>query len=115
MLAAKLTDKGQLVIPKSIRDALRLGPGSELLVSLEAGRVLPEIAVSPKDGPTTQELDQRIRVLARNNNGDGLSWQVCHDVLVEDCESRDHAGPPLSRHGKLPRISKRTSSLVAAS
>lgn len=34
--------KGQLLIPKSIRDALRLGPGSELLVSLEAGRVVLE-------------------------------------------------------------------------
>jgi hypothetical protein len=32
------------------------------------------------------------RVLVRNNNGDGISWQVCHDVLVEGCESRDHAG-----------------------
>ena len=42
MLAAKLTDKGQLVIPKPIRDALHLGPGSELLVSLEAGRVVLE-------------------------------------------------------------------------
>lgn len=31
------------------------------------------------------------KLLARNNNGDGLSWQVCHDVLVEDCESMDHA------------------------
>ncbi len=40
MLAAKLTDKGQLVIPKPIRDALRLGPGSELLVTLEGGRVV---------------------------------------------------------------------------
>ena len=42
MLAAKLTDKGQLVIPKPIRDALRLGPGSELLVTLEGGRVVLE-------------------------------------------------------------------------
>jgi hypothetical protein len=32
------------------------------------------------------------RVLACNNNGDGISWQVCHDVLVEECESRDHVG-----------------------
>jgi hypothetical protein len=32
------------------------------------------------------------RVVARNNNGDGISWQVCHDVLVEDCQSHDHAG-----------------------
>jgi AbrB family looped-hinge helix DNA binding protein len=42
MLAAKMTDKGQLVIPKPIRDALRLGPGSELLVTLEGGRVVLE-------------------------------------------------------------------------
>jgi hypothetical protein len=31
-------------------------------------------------------------VTARNFNGDGISWQVCHDVRVEDCESHDHAG-----------------------
>jgi hypothetical protein len=31
-------------------------------------------------------------VIARNNNGDGISWQICHDVLVENCESHDHAG-----------------------
>jgi phosphate-selective porin OprO and OprP len=35
--------------------------------SLEAGRVLPEIAVAPSDEPTARELDQKIRVLARNN------------------------------------------------
>jgi len=29
---------------------------------------------------------------ARNYNGDGLSWQICHDVLVEGCHSYDHAG-----------------------
>ena len=32
------------------------------------------------------------RVIARNNNGDGISWQICHDVTVEECESRDHTG-----------------------
>lgn len=30
-------------------------------------------------------------VTTRNYNGDGLSWQVCHDVLVEDCHSHDNA------------------------
>lgn len=40
MLAAKLTDKGQLVIPKPIRDALHLARGSELTVTLEGGRVV---------------------------------------------------------------------------
>ena len=32
------------------------------------------------------------RVIARNFNGDGISWQVCHDVRAEDCQSHDHAG-----------------------
>ncbi len=25
------------------------------------------------------------KVAARNYNGDGISWQICHDVAVEDC------------------------------
>ena len=37
--------------------------------------------------------DIRIRgVDARNYNGDGISWQICHDVIVEDCRSTGHAG-----------------------
>jgi len=32
------------------------------------------------------------KVTARNFNGDGISWQVCHDVRVEDCHSHDNAG-----------------------
>ena len=32
------------------------------------------------------------KVTARNFNGDGISWQVCHDVHAEDCHSHDHAG-----------------------
>jgi len=32
------------------------------------------------------------KVIARNNNGDGISWQVCHDVTVVKCHSHDHAG-----------------------
>lgn len=31
-------------------------------------------------------------VTARNYNGDGISWQICHDVTVEDCRSHGHAG-----------------------
>jgi nitrous oxidase accessory protein NosD len=32
------------------------------------------------------------KIEARNYNGDGLSWQICHDVLVEECYSHDHVG-----------------------
>lgn len=31
-------------------------------------------------------------VIARDNNGDGISWQICHDVSVTDCQSVGHAG-----------------------
>ena len=31
-------------------------------------------------------------VTACDYNGDGISWQICHDVTVEDCRSRGHAG-----------------------
>lgn len=31
------------------------------------------------------------KVEARNNNGDGISWQICHDVTVEECHSHDNA------------------------
>ena len=32
------------------------------------------------------------KVVARDYRGDGISWQICHDVTVEDCESRNHTG-----------------------
>lgn len=31
-------------------------------------------------------------VEARNYNGDGMSWQICHDVVVEACHSHDNTG-----------------------
>ncbi len=30
-------------------------------------------------------------VTARNYNGDGISWQICHDVVVENCISQNNA------------------------
>ena len=30
--------------------------------------------------------------IAHDQNGDGISWQVCHDVTVEGCRSHDHTG-----------------------
>lgn len=52
-------------------------------------------------------------VTARNYNGDGLSWQICHDVTVENCHSHDHTGlglhpgsgsqRPVMRNNKIER------------
>jgi hypothetical protein len=54
-------------------------------------------------------------VEARNYNGDGISWQICHDVVVENCHSHDntnlglHPGSgsqrPVIRHNRLERNS----------
>jgi hypothetical protein len=32
------------------------------------------------------------KVVARDYRGDGISWQICHDVTVEGCDSRGHTG-----------------------
>ena len=63
-----------------------------------------------------QDVNQVLirKVAARQNNGDGISWQICHDVTVEDCHSHDHAGladcipasgsqRPIIRRNKLER------------
>lgn len=32
------------------------------------------------------------KVIARDYRGDGISWQICHDVVVEECKSLNHTG-----------------------
>ena len=53
------------------------------------------------------------KVEARNYHGDGLSWQICHDCLVEDSQVHDNTGlglhpgsgsqRPIMRRNKLER------------
>lgn len=53
------------------------------------------------------------KVEARNYHGDGLSWQICHDCVVEDCTVHDNTGlglhpgsgsqRPVMRRNKLER------------
>lgn len=45
----------------------RIGELEGKVGSLEAGRVLPEIAVTAEDGPTLPELNQQIRILERKS------------------------------------------------
>ena len=53
--------------------------------SLETGKVVPEIAVTPKEGPTAQELDQKIRAVERNS-----------ELAAEAAEARAKEAPRLS-------------------
>jgi len=39
-VAAKLTSKGQITVPKAVRDRLELEPGDQVLFRLEGGRAI---------------------------------------------------------------------------
>ena len=54
-------------------------------------------------------------VTTRNYNGDGISWQVCHDVLVEGCQSHDNAGLGLHPGSGSQRPIMRNNRLVGNS
>jgi len=53
--------------------------------SLQAGRVLPEIAVAAEDGPTAHDLEQKIRILERKN-----------ELAAEAAEAKAKEAPKLS-------------------
>ena len=53
--------------------------------SLQAGRVLPEIAVAAEDGPTARDLEQKIRILERKN-----------ELAAEAAEAKAKDAPKLS-------------------
>lgn len=55
------------------------------LKAVESGRVLPEIAVTAEDGPTTRELEQQIKVAERNR-----------EIAQEASEARSKEAPRLS-------------------
>jgi AbrB family looped-hinge helix DNA binding protein len=42
-MTQKIDQKGQVVVPKSIRDALSIGPGDEVVVSLSDGGALIQL------------------------------------------------------------------------
>ena len=52
MITSRLTSKAQTTIPRSVRDALRLGPGDELAYAIEGERaVLTKSTRAPVDDP----------------------------------------------------------------
>jgi antitoxin PrlF len=49
-MLVRLSSKGQLVIPKTVREALGLGPGAQFRVWLREGKIVLEpVATSPLD------------------------------------------------------------------
>lgn len=56
---------------------------------------------------------QMRRVTARNYRGDGISWQICHDVVVENCHSHDNTGLGLHPGSGSQRPLMRNNRLIA--
>lgn len=69
----RMSPKGQVVIPKEVRDLLKMTPGRKLAVGVEAGRVIME----PLDA--LSEISRIAETLSQGNNSDaGI------DRLVDD-------------------------------
>lgn len=79
--SAKITSKGQVTVPKSVRDALQLHPGDELLFRVERSR-----AVIAKT-PNFLELAGSVPVPASKR---GTPWSVVLRQTRTDRIERRH-------------------------
>jgi AbrB family looped-hinge helix DNA binding protein len=48
MIAAKVSEKGQVVIPKEIRDKLKIRPGDTIVFKMVAGKLVVERIIERK-------------------------------------------------------------------
>jgi AbrB family looped-hinge helix DNA binding protein len=56
----KISSKGQVVIPKDIRDALRLRAGGTLQVSLQGNRIVMEPSAPAREQISYEEFRRRV-------------------------------------------------------
>jgi len=66
MVKVKTSSKGQIVIPKEIRDRLGIKPGSVLNISIEGKRIILESSPEPPDifvelGEESEKILQELR------------------------------------------------------
>jgi AbrB family looped-hinge helix DNA binding protein len=86
MDTVKLSSKGQIVIPKEIREAQRLAPGTEFFVSFVAG----EIRLAPAPSFPRTRVEDGFGMLARKGRR-RLSDDETRRAIGEFLKARDEA------------------------
>jgi len=79
----------------ALLDGMRVSDVTIENIALDGNKDANEFLNGNYVGTIFLRESNRIRmrgVTARNFNGDAISWQVCHDVRVENCHSHDNAG-----------------------
>lgn len=81
MDTAKMTSKGQLVIPKRVRDAVRAKPGTEFSVRVEGSRIVLEIP---------RRKDRKIADWPGLNPAKARlsNTELCRPVVLDDADDR---------------------------
>ena len=84
MIKTKVSSRGQIVIPKEIRDKLGIKPGTILNVSIEGKRIVLEPALEPPNifvelGEKSEEILQELR----KENKERIK-RLLRDLGVED-------------------------------
>lgn len=76
-----LTDKGQLTIPKQVRDALNLQPGTRFYVMVQDGQVL---AI-----PKNKRLADLAGFLGKPPNGAAVTTEEIDDAIMDSVTEDD--------------------------
>jgi len=79
----KMSGKGQVVIPKDVRDRLRLAPGDTLEVVERPDGVLLRKPVSSKSGETFDEITARLRARI-NYTGPPVSIEEMNQTIDDE-------------------------------
>ncbi|MEA3060986.1 MAG: hypothetical protein QOJ94_767 [Sphingomonadales bacterium] len=87
----RLSAKGQVVIPKPVRDALGLEAGQALDVTTVAGGVLLRPAAH-KSGRSFGEITRRLREIASRYNGPPVSIEEMNETIAEQWSKSGQRG-----------------------
>jgi antitoxin PrlF len=97
-----VTDKGQVTIPKAIRDAAGVAPGSEVAFSLEGSRIV----ITPLASAVRDDRRARLRAAAARVRGTMAPEfrQLGADEILSFLRPADETAQRPARHGaRRPR------------